>query len=670
MKADKKKLLRCKPEGIPEAFKERGYFLIWNQRAREGNGQPVAMEGFGNSVSRPQDWKPFRYVLPILQRGPRFYPFIVLTDDLGITCFDVDKKPRKEGESVEEFKARHERAENAFRELVALFPGAYVERSKSGQGYHVFVRGSFKGANIGSGGASGKWADVEVYCRSRGIAMTGQPVKGIPPLFGELDSSAEIQALVDEMRPPKKSHRDDNFAEGQILEDHARFVLAQVAGKVGRPERADWVKIASAAADGVGGDLAVELMDEFFPDEERDAHEKLLRSLTTFAPWQTLRAFGVNPDPPETYFPEVPSSSPKEGGMGSGYDFEAIWERTRFDPDNEPEEEEPVLSFKGRPACSRGSLAVLQGQPKTGKSGVISAIGGAVIAAMYETKEELVGDTLGFVAHFEPDSDCTLEPSFLHLDTEQSKTHHYASVRRMEKRAAAKTPSGFYSHRLTEVDLAHRCRFLRDFLDKMRSEGQPPALVILDGVADFCEDVNDAKEANALVEELHRLAGVYDCVILGVIHENPGTDIGKTRGHLGSQLARKAETTFKVRKEGKVTTLFVHLSRVMDVPEDEGLAFSWCELEEMHTTVGEAKDVREQAKLQQAIGELEKVFGKDRPALAPAELRQAIVETLNLSEGTAKNRITNWKRLGLIEMRDHAYVICDMDMNLEDGGPE
>ncbi len=82
--------------------------------------------------------------------------------------------------------------------------------------------------------------------------------------------------------------------------------------------------------------------------------------------------------------------------------------------------------------------------------------------------------------------------------------------------------------------------------------------VIVDGVADLVLDVNDAKECNALVAKLHALAIKYDCPdrIICVIHENPNADTGKMRGHLGSQLERKAESNLRLRKKEDVTVVF------------------------------------------------------------------------------------------------------------------
>jgi len=654
MSERRRKLLPCKPEGIPEEIKDLGDFLIWDQLAKSGKrfGKPVSIEGFGDSVSRWQDWQSFREVVPIVKRDPRYYPLLVLTDNLGITCFDVDKKPRKEGETVEQCEARHERAEKAFRELLTMFPGAYVERSKSGQGYHVFVRGSFERENIGSGGASGKWSEVEVYCRSRGIILTGHPVKGIPFVFESRDYSTEIRILVDEMRPPKSSHHEETFAEGKISEEFARSVLAQIVSKIGRPGRADWVKIASATADGVGKELAVELMDDFFPvlSSDNETNEQLINSLGKFAPWETLRAFGVNPDPPETYFSEVTSTSLKEGGMGGGYDFERFDRETSFDPLNPPPEPVPVISIKGKGLCTRGNLSILQGPTKGGKSACVSAIGGAAMSVISDSHSN---DLLGFTV------DLGEGESVLHFDTEQSRVHHHALGMRMMKRAGiTELPDKrFRSRLLVELDIEDRKRFFADCLEKMREEGAPPALILLDGVADFCRDVNDIEEANALVRWLHQLSMEYDCVILGVIHENPGTQNSKTRGHLGSELARKVETSLKVTKDPKTeqSTLWVHESRGAPLSKGEGVCFEWSNREGMHVSLGNAQDIKDGEDRANFEPIVEEVFSENSGSFRHGELVKRIEMVENVKEGTAKNRVRRWLELGLILKEGAAY---------------
>lgn len=75
-----------------------------------------------------------------------------------------------------------------------------------------------------------------------------------------------------------------------------------------------------------------------------------------------------------------------------------------------------------------------------------------------------------------------------------------------------------------------------------------PDLLILDGVADLCNDPNDLHESEALVCELMRWSCEYDNHILCVLHSNPGGD--KARGHLGSALLRKSETVMLVKADG------------------------------------------------------------------------------------------------------------------------
>jgi hypothetical protein len=80
--------------------------------------------------------------------------------------------------------------------------------------------------------------------------------------------------------------------------------------------------------------------------------------------------------------------------------------------------------------------------------------------------------------------------------------------------------------------------------------------VLLDGVGDLVLDVNDIAETQNFVIELHALAIRYDCPIIGVLHENPGDKTEKQRGHLGSQLERKAESNIRLVKDSDESRSF------------------------------------------------------------------------------------------------------------------
>jgi hypothetical protein len=104
--------------------------------------------------------------------------------------------------------------------------------------------------------------------------------------------------------------------------------------------------------------------------------------------------------------------------------------------------------------------------------------------------------------------------------------------------------------------------------------------------------VNDATEANGLVGELHALAIRFDCPIICVLHENPGENTqGKTRGHLGSQLERKAESNLRLLKDSDgVTVVFTERSRSASISRDRGPRFKWYDADAMHRTCATMHD--------------------------------------------------------------------------------
>ena len=126
------------------------------------------------------------------------------------------------------------------------------------------------------------------------------------------------------------------------------------------------------------------------------------------------------------------------------------------------------------------------------------------------------------------------------------------------------------------------------FLD-MKASYREQAKGLLDGGADLLIDPNDPAESFSFVDELHQLAIRYVTVILSIIHENPsGGEIGKTRGHFGSQLERKAETNLRLQKDKDdgVTTIFAEKARHAHIPKALGPRFVWSEDEHMHVTAG------------------------------------------------------------------------------------
>lgn len=94
-------------------------------------------------------------------------------------------------------------------------------------------------------------------------------------------------------------------------------------------------------------------------------------------------------------------------------------------------------------------------------------------------------------------------------------------------------------------------------------------LVVIDGIADLIRSANDETESIAIVDELYRLAGIYNTCIICVLHFVPNGI--KLRGHIGSELQRKATGILSIEKDENpefsvVKALKVRDGSPLDVP--------------------------------------------------------------------------------------------------------
>jgi hypothetical protein len=86
----------------------------------------------------------------------------------------------------------------------------------------------------------------------------------------------------------------------------------------------------------------------------------------------------------------------------------------------------------------------------------------------------------------------------------------------------------------------------------------------------------------------------------------------KSRGHLGSQLERKAGTVLFLEKDSnEIVTVYSHRTRNAPVFKHEGPAFTWCDIEHRHASCANphmAKDELMKTDVLRALSE----FGKSQ----------------------------------------------------------
>lgn len=252
----------------------------------------------------------------------------------------------------------------------------------------------------------------------------------------------------------------------------------------------------------------------------------------------------------------------------------------RFDPSETPPPDESCMMIGDVPIAARGNITVIQGKSKVGKSAVVAAVlAAAQRGDFYDTADALCmswqGEGTGVI---------------LHLDTEQSRADWHGLISRSVTRSGLQE----VSDRLVSLPLvmfarSERLAILSESLRHEQAARGVIDAVIIDGIADLCKSPNDEAEALELVSNIHALSQEFKTPIFCVLHENPGTEQAKTRGHLGSELNRKAFANLRIDKDAKgVSTIYGTDMRKRDIPKEQGFCFAWNDKAGMHISQGRA----------------------------------------------------------------------------------
>ncbi|HNU52524.1 MAG TPA: hypothetical protein PKJ98_16660 [Verrucomicrobiota bacterium] len=246
----------------------------------------------------------------------------------------------------------------------------------------------------------------------------------------------------------------------------------------------------------------------------------------------------------------------------------------RFSIEAKPDEPETRFYIGQTPICTPGNLCAVSASVKAGKSAFVQAM----LAAAITMHPDAV-DTLGVRARN------PLGMAMIHFDTEQSPFDHWMQTERALRRARVeKPPAWFASFCVTGLSVSEARAAIDAALERAHREHGGVYAVVIDGVGDLVLDVNDSEECNGYTAHLHAAAIRYNCSIVTVIHINPGSDNGKTRGHLGSQLERKAETNLRLEKVEEITTVWSDKNRRAPITKANGPRFTWSDEAGMHVS--------------------------------------------------------------------------------------
>lgn len=306
-----------------------------------------------------------------------------------------------------------------------------------------------------------------------------------------------------------------------------------------------------------------------------------------------------------------------------------------IDYENPPDISKSVVAMNGVPLGTQDNLFCITGGEGTGKSNYV----GAILAGTLGEKRLPIEKTLGL--------EITANPkglAVLHYDTEQSEAQLHKNLGKTLRRASlTAVPEFCHSLYLASLSRKDRLKLIRESMDLFHHRHGGIHLVVIDGIADLIRSANDETESIAIVDELYRLAGIYNTCIICVLHFVPNGI--KLRGHIGSELQRKAAGILSIEKDDNpeysvVKALKVRDGSPLDVPM---MLFGWDKAEDMHVYRGEkSKEDKEKRKTDELIGVVREAFRKTLK-LTYQELCEVLMCEMEIKDRTAKKYIAYMK---------------------------
>jgi len=310
-----------------------------------------------------------------------------------------------------------------------------------------------------------------------------------------------------------------------------------------------------------------------------------------------------------------------------------------IDYENPPDASKSIVAVNGVPLGTQDNLLCITGGEGTGKSNYVAAI----LTGTLGTERLPAERTLGLEITPNPNG-----LAVLHYDTEQSEAQLHKNLGKTLQRASLKNvPKFYHSLYLASLSRKDRLKLIRESMDLFYHKHGGIHLVVIDGIADLIRSANDETESIAIVDELYRLAGIYNTCIICVLHFVPNGI--KLRGHIGSELQRKAAGILSIEKDDNpeysvVKALKVRDGSPLDVPM---MLFGWDKAEDMH-----------ERKTDELIAVVKETF-RNSFKLTYQELCEVLMRKMEIKDRTAKKYIAY--------MKEQRILIQDTSGNYQKG---
>ncbi len=304
-----------------------------------------------------------------------------------------------------------------------------------------------------------------------------------------------------------------------------------------------------------------------------------------------------------------------------------------------PPKVKPVISINDITIGSAGNLMAITGPEGTGKSNFL----GAILAGTLDTTRSGF-DTLG--TQILPNTE---NHAVLYYDTEQSDEQLYRNAQRVIKRSDLKQiPRWMKTYGLVGMERKDRLNSIIHSMDYYYYNYGGIHMVVIDGIADLLKGVNDEDSSVKLVDEIFRLAGIYNTCIVVVLHLSPSGY--KLRGHLGSEIQRKAAGIISIEKDHNpshsiIKALKVRSGNPVDVPQN---IIHWDDELGLHVLLGEKPATSYGDKKLNELKGISTVLFSQKPQIAYKQLVEKLSTECQVSNSSGEKYVKALRDIGFI----------------------
>ena len=203
---------------------------------------------------------------------------------------------------------------------------------------------------------------------------------------------------------------------------------------------------------------------------------------------------------------------------------------------DKPVIQEVIFKIQDKIILTYGSLMILTGKPKARKTTFLHAFIGSAIT---------YNNIWSITTSLKPEKNLVIL-----LDTEQSMYDLHQSLSRLENTINKKLSSlsNFKAYSARSLNVDQIVSLITTICELNTNIG----LICIDGLLDLVYDINDVREAKAAIHFLKTLSDTYKIGIVGILHQNKGTNF--SLGHLGSFASRHAQSELSIEKNDTGTS--------------------------------------------------------------------------------------------------------------------